>query len=102
MKTVIDNGNGTKTVVALQDGALVTGTVQDCTPVAERAKALHNIGFTGSKDMKLAASIPFVVIEKYCNDHGITYEQYSQDKTHWKRLLTDPANAAFRIWKGAL
>jgi len=100
MQTVINNGNGTQTVVALQDGALITGTVQDCTPIAEHAKAMHNAGFSGHSEMKLAASIPLVMIEKYCNDRGITYAEFSQGKEHIRYMLNDPALAHFRVWKG--
>ena len=100
MKTVIQNDNGTQTVVALQDGALITGTIQDCTPIAERAKAMHNSGYTGSSEMKLAASIPMVMIEKYCNDRGITYADFSKGKEHMRYMLNDPALAHFRVWKG--
>lgn len=100
MKTVVQNSNGTQTVVGLEDGALVTGTVQDCTPILEAAKAAHNAGYTGSSDMKLAASVPFVVVEKYCNDAGITYHEFAASQEHKKRLLNDPSLAYFRVWNG--
>lgn len=100
MKTVIPEAPGVQTVVALEDGNLITGMVQDCTPILEYTKARHNEGLTGSKDMRLAASIPFFVIEKYCHDNGITFEEYNKDKTHWKRVLNSPDNSMFRIWKG--
>lgn len=102
MKTVINNSNGTQTVVALQDGALITGTVQDCNPIAERAKAMHNAGITGSSEMRLAASFPFVMVEKYCNDKGITLNEFNTDKAHIRYMLNDPALAHFRIWKGKI
>lgn len=100
MRQVTTHENGVKTVIALEDGALVTGTIQDCTPIAERAKALHNSGHTGSSDFKLAATVPVVMIEKYCNDNGITYEEWAKNKEHKKRLLNDPALSFFRVWKG--
>lgn len=100
MKTVLENAGGVKTVVALEDGALVTGTVQDCTAIAEYAKARHNEGMHGSSDMRLAASVPFVIVEKYCNDNGITLHEFKVSQEHKKRLLNDPANSHFRIWAG--
>lgn len=102
MRSVIRGSNGVDTVIALEDGALITGTVQDCTPIAERAKAMHNAGLHGSSDMRLAASVPMVMIEKYCNDNGITYADFSRGQEHKKRLLGDPALAHFRIWKGKI
>ena len=102
MKTVRQNADGTETVVALQDGALITGTVQDCVPIAEAAKAKHNAGEFGSSDMKHAASIPMVFVEKYLNDNNITLQELGRSQEHQKRLLSDPAIAHFRIWKGRL
>ena len=102
MRTVIDQGHGIKTVIALEDGALHTGTVQDCTSIAEYAKARHNEGHIGSGDMRLAASVPMVMIEKYCNDNGIEYREFAGSQEHIKRLLSDPALEHFRIWKGRL
>ncbi|MGE5452430.1 MAG: hypothetical protein ACM3VZ_11390 [Acidobacteriota bacterium] len=100
MKSVIQNSNGTQTVVALQDGALITGTVQDCVPIAEAAKAKHNAGSFGSSEMKHAASIPMVMIEKYCNERGVTFHDFMKDKAHIRYMLNDPNLAMFRIWKG--
>lgn len=102
MKTVIQSAPGVQTTVALQDGALVTGTTQDCTPYVERAKTMSTEGMTGSKDMRLAASIPVVLVEKYLNDNGITLQELGRSQEHQKRLLNDPALAHFRIWKGRI
>lgn len=59
-------------------------------------------GEVGSKDMKLAASVPGIFIVKYCNDHGITFAEFMRDPKHADRLLADPALAHFRVWTGAL
>ena len=57
---------GVSTSIKLNnDGSLTTGTTQDCTAILEHAKARNKAGLTGSGDMRLAASIPFVVVEKY-------------------------------------
>lgn len=103
MRTDIVSAPGVVTTVALQDGALVTGTTQDCTPYAERTKAMHNAGYTGpSRDMKLAASIPMVLVEKYLNDNQITLQDLGRSQEHQRRLLGDPALSHFRVWKGAV
>ena len=103
MRTVINGLGGVKTVIQLEsDGSLTTGTVQDCTAIAEHCKAMHNEGHTGSKDMRLAAKLPEVLVEKYCNDNGITFRDFLRDPAHARRMVQDPANDAFRIWKGAL
>lgn len=100
MRTDLTAAPGVVTTVALQDGALITGTTQDCTPYVERAQAMHNEGLHGSSDMRLAASIPVVLVEKYLNTHGITLQELGKSQEHQKRLLNDPALAHFRIWKG--
>lgn len=92
--------DGVQTHMTLQDGALVTGTVQDCTAILEDAKARHNVGFHGSSDMKHAARIPSVVIEKYCNVSGIEFREFIQNPVHMRRMLNDPALKDFRIWPG--
>lgn len=84
------------------DGAMTVQRTQDCTPIAEHAKALHNAGLHGTSEMKHAASIPFVMVERYCNDNGITFSEWSSDKAHIRRMLNDPALAHFRIWPGRI
>ena len=98
--SVILNADGTHTVVALQGDSLVTGTVQQCTPIADMTRAMSNAGQHGSSDMKLAASIPLVFVEKYLNDNAITMHEFSGSPEHKRRLLGDPALSHFRIWKG--
>jgi hypothetical protein len=86
----------------VQDDRLYVGRSQDCTKIAEYAKALHNEGYHGSSDMKHAASIPLVIIEKYCNEQGVSFEEFMGDETHIKRVVEHPDNEMFRVWKGRL
>ena len=93
--------DGVKTIVALDhDGNLHTGTEQDATPYLERAKAMSNEGMFGSSDLRLAASVPFAVVEKYCNDKGITFREFSQNEFHKVAFLNNPDYSSLRIWKG--
>lgn len=91
-----------QTRIVEQEGRMFVGRTQDCTPIAEQAKALHNAGLHGSADVKHAASIPFVIVEKYCNDKGITFEEFMNGDKHIRAVLNDPSNDMFRIWKGAV
>lgn len=100
MQAIIETLPGVKSVVALQGSDLVTGTVQDCTPIVERTKALHNEGIHGSSEMRHAATFPFVLVEKYCNDKGITFEQFMNGREHVRAMLSDPALSHFRVWGG--
>lgn len=83
-----------------EDGKTVFERVQDCTPIAERTKALHNEGMHGSSELKHAASLPFVLVERYCNDNGITFQEFCNGQEHIRRMLNDPSLTAFRVWKG--
>lgn len=89
---------GTK--ITLHDGAMTVERSQDCTPIVEHTKALNREGFHGTSEMKHAAKIPYIIIERYCNDHNILFSEFMQNKEHMKRVLNDPALAAFRIWPG--
>lgn len=101
MKQVIGQGD-VQTVVAVEDGNLVTGTVQDCTPLVEHTKRLHREGHHGSSEMKLAAKFPVVLVEKYCNINGITFQEFLGNPHHCRVMLTDPSLKDFRVWGGAI
>ncbi|MEN9885687.1 MAG: hypothetical protein RL758_265 [Pseudomonadota bacterium] len=92
--------NDIKPYFAQEDGKVILGTVQDCTPIAERAKRLHNEDCHGSSETKHAMSLPLVMVEKYCNDHGITFREFMTNRSHLKSVLRDPDLSHFRIWKG--
>lgn len=81
-------------------GDLVIERIQDCTPIAEHTTRLRNEGKVGTSEMRLAASLPMVLIERYCNDRGITFDQWMKDPAHAKAMLHDPALSAFRVWEG--
>lgn len=103
MQTVIQHDGGVKSIIQLNtDGSMTTGTTQDCTSILENAKARHNEGAWGTSEMKHAASIPFVIIEKYINDNNILLSEFMSSQAHKKRLLGDPALSHFRIWKGQI
>lgn len=82
------------------DGVIAIERVQDCVPVAEHAAALRERAALGSPDMRLAATLPFVVIEMYCNDRGISFDEFVQNPEHGRAVLNDPALQAFRVWQG--
>lgn len=103
MQTVINHDGGVQSVIQLNsDGSMTTGTQQDCGAILDYAKERHNSGQHGSAELKLAASIPHVIVEKYCNDHGIEFREFMQSQAHKKRLLNDPDLSYFRIWKGVV
>lgn len=98
MKGVIQ-GDVTTEVVT-QGDTLTINRVQDCEPILEDAKARHKEGMHGTSEMKHAARLPLVLVEKYCNDKGITFAEWMNNKAHIRAMLADPALSAFRIWNG--
>lgn len=94
------NNGPVSTVMHEEDGKTIFERVQDCTPIAEKTKAMHNEGLHGSSEMKLAASLPFVLVERYCNDNAITFSEFCNGQEHIKRMLNDPSLSHFRVWPG--
>ena len=74
--------------------------VQDCTPIVERTHALRAAGEVGGREMRHAASFPAVIVEQYINATGITFGEFLSNQEHVKRMLSDPALKAFRVWEG--
>lgn len=75
-------------------------SVSDLKMVADHCGHLRSAGMTGSKDMKLAASVPAFFVQKYINDNGLTFADFMKDQKHVDRFLSDPALAHFRVWTG--
>ncbi len=85
----------------LEDGRLIAERVQDCTSIAEHCGRLR--AETEQRgEMRLAARIPDVIVERYINDRGITFAEFLRDPAHARALLNDPALAAFRVWEGSV
>jgi hypothetical protein len=91
-----------RTHFGVTGGEAYVQRTQDCTPIAEETQALHREGFHGSSNVKHAARIPNILIEKYCQDNGITFREWLLDEAHIRRMLNDPALAHFRIWPGQI
>lgn len=85
------------------DGQLVDiaeAPMTELQAVADHCKALQNEGLTGDEDVKVLAHVPGIVIEKWLNDHGITFAEFMRSKEVRARMLNDPDLSAFRVWKG--
>ena len=98
--TVADSSIDLATRFHLHDGKMTVQRSQDCTPILDLCKTQHNEGIHGSSDMKLAAKLPFVVIENYCNVNDVDFAEAMRNPIHLKRMLNDPDLSGFRIWKG--
>jgi hypothetical protein len=91
-----------KTGLTVQDDQLVSFAYQDLDPIIDQTAQLRDIGRVGSSDMKHAATIPNILIEKYCNEKGITFQEWCRNPVHVKAMLNDPQNEPFRVWKGRI
>lgn len=86
----------------LHDGGdkVIIERAQDVGDILREAKARSNEGLHGSNDLKHAMTIPNVILEAYCNTHGITFSELMANEDHIKNILNDPSLSHFRIWKG--
>lgn len=84
------------------DGSLLIERVADVQGILDSAKELRNMGAGKSKsgDLYHVARIPFVFIEKYCNEKGISYEEWQNNDVHVSAILNDPDYKLFRISEG--
>ena len=81
-------------------GVLAFERVQDVEPILDFAHDQRVAGAVGSSEMRHAASLPMVIVEAYCNDRGVSFDEFMRDPKHVESMLNDPALAAFRIWHG--
>jgi hypothetical protein len=82
----------------------VLESVQDVAPIVERNKALQNAddkGWSPSRELRRAATIPDIVILKWRNELGVDV----LNPDHWpavKRLLNDPEWRHLRTAPGTI
>lgn len=86
------------TQMGWEDGLLQVRNVQDVEPILNACKDYAER--SQSKDMKLAARLPLVIIEQYCALKNITFQEWQRNKEHVRAVLNDPDLKAFRIWPG--
>ncbi|KGF25661.1 hypothetical protein [Oligella urethralis] len=91
MRTKLHDGGGDIVIVE---------RAQDVGDILREAKARSNEGLHGSNELKHAMTIPNVILEAYCNNNGITFNELMNNDEHIKRILNDPALSHFRVWKG--
>lgn len=105
MATVIkeeDNVSPVETIIHLDDGNLAIERKQDAQPVLDEIKEIkdHTNGISKTGDLYHVGRIPAILVEKYCNDKGITFRDFLLDDTHVTRIMNDTAYKHLRIWQG--
>lgn len=68
--------------------------------VAEACGELRSNGCTGDKEMRHLAEFPGFIIEQYCHNNGIEWNEWFQNPVHARRMLNDPSLAYFRVHEG--
>lgn len=85
------------------DGTATVRHTQDVEPVLDRnqAMATHNDGYSPSRDLRRAASIPSIVLTEYRNNKGINLLDPSHEK-ELKKVLNDIDFRKFRTAPGRI
>lgn len=94
--------SGINTGMELVDGALVVSRSADVEPIIDHCAALRQDSDGKSKSGELyhVGDIPYIVVEQYCNENGVTFTEFCRDDTHIKRILMNPDFSKFRVWQG--
>jgi len=94
----------TEYVQANSEGTAFFNRVQDVEPIIDEVARIKQVSNGMSKSGELAhvGRIPAVIVEKYCTELGITFQEFLQDKTHINRIVSNPDYSRFRIWEGSL
>lgn len=79
---------------------LTSETLDNLRVVSDHCQRLRSSGLTGDKDMRVLAHVPGFMIEKWCNDHGITFAAFMRDNEIQTKMLNDPDMKAFRVYEG--
>lgn len=84
------------------DSVLNVVRSQDEQPIIDTLKDMRDAGCTGSQDMRFAGHLPFLVVEKYLQQHGISMREFILDDTHLVRIMNDPDYKMLRVWQGRM
>lgn len=68
-------------------GTLHVKRTQDVEPIIESVNRIRTL--TPSKEMRHVARFPMVIVEHYCNQHGITFAEWMRNPVHAERMLQD-------------
>jgi hypothetical protein len=68
--------------------------------LVDLTQAMANEGIHGTKEWRLMANIPGIIIEQYCFTHGVSWAEFWADKKHIKAICNDPAFAKLRVAPG--
>jgi len=86
------------------DGSITFERKQDCQPILDEVRRIKDVtnGKSLSGDLVHVGKIPAVLVEKYCNDKGISFRDFILDDKHVTTLMNDHDYKLFRIWEGVM
>lgn len=86
------------------DGSLTIERRQDSQPVLDSIKRIKDTttGKSATGEFYHVARIPFVIVEKYLQEAGVSMHEFQVDDTHITRLMNDADYKHLRIWEGAV
>ena len=90
------------TGVWFDDGNIIERKTQDVEPFFENNKALYNAGdgYSPSRELRRAASIPMVVVEQWLSEGIDIFDPNHKEAV--RRKLNDPENRFLRTAPGKL
>lgn len=92
---------GTHTASSLVDGKVVMNRFSDVEPALDLLSGMRQITDGKGKQFWWIGEIPNVIVEKYLNENGVTYQDFLADSTHARRILQNPDYKKFRVFEGA-
>jgi hypothetical protein len=66
----------------------------------ERAQYLHKTKQYGDRELPLLMYVPGILIEAWCQKHGITFATFGRSPELKKRFINDPDLSLWRVWGG--
>ena len=93
-----------KTDIIIDDSTETLNVIrtQEEQPIIDTLKDMRDAGCIGSSDMRFAGHLPFLVVEQYLQEKGITMREFILDDTHLVRIMNDPNYKLLRLWGGRL
>lgn len=61
---------------------------------------MRNTGQYGHRDLPVLAHVPAVVIEDWCQQQRVSFDDFTRDQKLKAQFLNDPANSLFRVKGG--
>lgn len=75
---------------------------QDCEPIVKEVKAIKEVSDGRGKTSLgyFVGRLPAIIVEQYCNENNVSFQDFINDDTHVKRILNNPDFKKFRVWEG--